>query len=102
MADGKDSGLQLLRALDPSIILIDFTSMNGIDYGDFCQAIKRDRPQSQCFLLVDYDKIDHEPSHECLDGYIRTNHSVFEFVEAVKTIINQPIVTNQTQIHSTI
>ena len=102
VADGTASGLQLLRALDPSIILIDSTSMNGLDYSDFCQSVKRDRPQSQCFLLVDNDNIVNEPSRECLDGFIRTNHSAYEFVEAVKGLIKQPKRTNQGQIQTTI
>jgi hypothetical protein len=92
----------LLRTLNPSIILIDSTSINGADYDDICQSIKRDHPQSQCFLLVDNEKIDHESSHKWLDGFIRTNHSAYEFVEAVKGLIKQPEVTNQSQIHTTI
>lgn len=102
VADGKSSGLQLLRALNPSIILIDSTSMNGIDYDDFCQSIKRDHPLAQCYLLVDYDKFDREPSHDWLDGFIHTNHSAYEFVEAVKDRIKQPIGINQAQIHTTV
>ena len=101
VADGKASGSQLLHTLNPSIILIDSTSMNGIDYHDFCQFIGREYPQSQCFLLVDSDKIDHEPFHEFFDGLIHTNHSAYEFVETVKSLINQPKLTDQGQIQTT-
>jgi len=102
VADGKASGLQLMRTLNPTIVLIDSASMNGTDYNDFCQSIKRDYPQSQCQLLVDTNKIDQEPSHKCFDGFIRTNHSAYEFVEAVKALIKQPEGSNQVQTHSTI
>ena len=102
VADGKDSGLQVLHTLNPTIILIDSASMNDTNYGDFCHSIKRDHPQSQCFLLVDTNKIDRVPSHNWLDGFIRTNHSAYEFVEAVKSLITQPEAANQGQIHTTI
>jgi len=102
MADGKATGLQVLRTQNPTIILIDSASMNDTDYGEFCQSIKRDHPQSQCFLLVDTNKIDREPSHNWLDGFIRTNHSAYEFVEAVKSLIKPPEAANQGEIHTTI
>ena len=102
MADGKTTGLQILRTQNPTIILIDSASMNDTDYGDFCQSIKRDHPQSQCFLLVDTNKIDREPSDKWLDGFIRTNHSAYEFVEAVKSLIKPPEAANQGEIQTTI
>ena len=102
MADGKATGLQVLRTQNPTIILIDSASMNDTDYGEFCQSIKRDHPQSQCFLLVDTNKIDRDPSHNWLDGFIRTNHSAYEFVEAVKSLIKPPEAANQGEIHTTI
>ena len=100
VADGVASGLQLLRALNPTIILIDSATMNGNDYSDFCQSVKQDHPQSQCFLLVDYDKIERPPSNNYLDGFIRTNHSAYRFVEEVKGLINKPRVTSQAQLHT--
>ena len=102
VADGKASGLQNLRTLNPSIVLIDSASLNGIDNGDFCQSIKRNHPNGQCFLLVESEKIGRNPSLECLDGFIITNHSAYEFVEAVKGLIKQSKVTNQGQIPTTI
>jgi DNA-binding NarL/FixJ family response regulator len=102
IADGKASGSQLLRTLNPSIILIDSTSMNGADSRDFCQLIRRDYPQSQCVLLVDSDKIVRELSDEFFDGFIHTNHTAYEFVQAVKGFLNQPKKTNQAQVQTTI
>jgi DNA-binding NarL/FixJ family response regulator len=102
IADGKASGMQTLHTLNPTIILIDSGSMNASDYSEFCQSIKRDHPESQCFLLVDTNKADPEPPDQCLDGFIPTNHSAYEFVQAVKDLIKDPENTNQGQIHSTI
>ena len=102
IVDGKSSGSQLLRTLNPSIILIESTSMNEADCRDFCQFIRRDFPQSQCFLLVDMDKIDRDLSLEFIDGFIHTNHSAYEFVETVKSLLNQPNKTDLAQIQTTI
>ena len=102
IADGKSSGSQLLRTLNPSIILIESTSMNGADCRDFCQFIRRDFPQSQCYLLVDMDKINREISYEYFDGFIHTNRSAYEFVEAVKSLLIQPEKIDQAPVQATI
>jgi DNA-binding NarL/FixJ family response regulator len=102
IADGKVSGMQYLHTLNPAIVLIDSGSMNTSDYSDLCESIKRDHPQSQCFLLVDTNKTNKKTADPCLDGFIYTNHSAFEFVQAVKSIIKRPEGTNQGYIHPTL
>jgi DNA-binding NarL/FixJ family response regulator len=95
IADGTDSGLQMLTDLYPTIVLIDAASLIGHDYADLCLAIKRTHPGCQCYLLVDNDNPESSIIHPCIDGLIQTNRSAYEFAESIKFLARQSSLTFQ-------
>jgi len=95
IADGRDSGLQMLTDLYPTIVLIDSASLNGHDCADLCLAIKRAQPGCQCYLLVDNDNPERLLVHPSIDGLIHTNRSAYEFAESVKFLACQYSFTFQ-------
>ena len=100
IADGKSSGIQFLDNTKPTLVLIDSASLNKSDFADFCQSIKIKQPRSQCFILVGYENLLHELPFEYYDGFIRTNHSVHEFIETIKNLIKQLAAPDQGQMQS--